>query len=177
MCTRATIIVKEEYVLNLVNDIREKQNELIIMINTVFDEIVNEVNNLKDREYEAEVSYESVYPLTNKTGFKGKKPIAVEFDGHREITSTWKIVVKTILKKVIEDKKMKNRIMLLRNKVLGRVRIRISDKDIGMNSPLELCEDLYIETHYDTEALINLLLQILNDINYDYSNIKIVIKS
>ena len=46
-----------------------------------------------------------------------------------------------------------------------------------MRSPLKLCDELYIETHYDTETLMKLLLEILDSISYDYNDIKVVIKN
>ena len=46
-----------------------------------------------------------------------------------------------------------------------------------MKSPLKISENIYIETHYDTESLMKLLIQVLNEISYDYNNIKIVIKN
>lgn len=162
---------------SVITDIREKQNQLIAMINTTFDEIVKEVENLTSEEEKYETAYESVYPLTNTTGFKGKKPIAVKFGNERKITPTWKTVVEVILKEVLKNKEMKDRMFNLSDKLLGRVRKRVSISSKEMRSPLEVCEGLYVETHYDTETLMNLLLQILNEISYDYNNIHIIIKN
>lgn len=162
--------------MNIVKDIREKQNQLIVMINTTFDEIVREVEKLEKVENQKETEYESVYPLTNTTGFKGKKPVAVYMNGKRNIIPTWKKVIEYILKEVIKDEKMKQKIFELRDILLGRVRTRLSKKPDNMRSPIELCTGLYIETHYDTETLMNLLIEILNEISYDYSNIRVVIK-
>lgn len=163
--------------MNVVNNIREKQNELIVMINTVFDEIVKEVEQLKVEENEIETEYESVYPLTNTTGFKGKKPIAVKIGKQRIISPTWKKVVENILKEIIKDEKMKEKILGLRDILLGRVRTRVSKNSDSMRSPIQICEGLYIESHYDAETLMNLLIEILNGISYDYNNIRIIIKN
>ena len=38
--------------MNLVNEIREKQNEIIMIVNTLFDELVNEVSNIKVEQNE-----------------------------------------------------------------------------------------------------------------------------
>ena len=72
---------------------------------------------------------------------------------------------------------MKQKLYELNDKLLGRKRTRLSKTPDDMRKPLELCENLYIETHYDTETLMNLLLQILNDIEYDYRDIKVAIKN
>lgn len=165
--------------MNIKKYIREKQNELIVMVNSMFDEIIGEVEKLEIQENENgyEKEYESVYPITNTTGFKGKKPIAVLYENKRIIAPTWKSVVKTVLQEVIKDKEMKDKLNALSDKLLGRVRKRLSKSSEDMKSPIEICENLYIETHYDTEMLMNLLLQILNEIKYDYNKIKIIIKN
>lgn len=163
--------------MNVINDIQKKQNELITMINTVFDEIIKEIEQLNTDENKYKTEYESIYPVTNTTGFKGKKPIAVMIGNHRIITPTWKRVVENILKEVIKDKEMKEKMLGLRDILLGRIRTRVSEKSDNMRSPIEICDGLYIETHYDTETLMNLLIEILREISYDYNDIKIVIKN
>lgn len=72
---------------------------------------------------------------------------------------------------------MKNRIMALRDKLLGRVRKRLSKTSNDMRSSLKIDDNLFIETHYDTETLVKLLLEILEEISYDYNEIQVVIKS
>ncbi len=163
--------------MNITKYIREKQNELVAMINTTFDEIVNEVEKAKIEDNDYEKEYESIYPITNTFGLKGKKPIAILMNNKRIITPTWKSVVKTVLQEIIKEKEMKNKLEALNDKLLGRVRKRLSNKPEGMRSPVEISENLYIETHYDTEMLMSLLIQILNEIHYDYNNISIVIKN
>lgn len=147
------------------------------MINTTFDELVKKVEKMQRGEENDEMEYEITYPITNTSVFKGKKPIAVKIQNKRVITPTWKKVVENILKEVLEDEQMKNKIFGLRDVLLGRVRTRVSKKKNQMRSPLKLCDELYIETHYDTETLMNLLLEILDSISYDYNNIKVVIKN
>ena len=163
--------------MSIIREIREKQNEIITMVNTAFDEIVMKLEGEGLRENPYEAIYESEYPITNVTGFKGRKPIAVKIRGERTITSTWKQVVKTVLEEVVKDEMMKQKLMGLNDKLLGKIRSRLSKDKKNMRSPLEDCEGLYLETHYDTETLMRLLLQILEDIGYDYSNIKIIIKN
>lgn len=163
--------------MNIIKEIREKQNELVIMINSTFDDLVKKVEKIKLEENEFESEYETIYPITNTTGFKGRKPIAIIYKGERKITPTWKVVVSTVLQEVIKDEMMKNRLMLLRDKLLGRVRKRLSKTSDDMRSPLKIYDNLYIETHYDTETLIKLLLEILEEISYDYNEIQVVIKN
>jgi len=163
--------------MNIIKEIREKQNELVIMINSTFDDLIRKVEKIEMEENKFESEYETIYPLTNTTGFKGKKPIAIIYKGKRQMTPTWKVVVNTILQEIIKDEMMKNRIMALRDKLLGRVRKRLSKTSNNMRSPLKICDNLFIETHYDTETLIKLLIEILEEISYDYNNIQVVIKN
>ncbi len=163
--------------MNLKKEIREKQNELIIMVNSTFNDLVKKVEMMEMEENEFESVYETVYPITNTAGFKGKKPIAVIYKGKRQTTPTWKSVVNSVLQEVIKDEVMKNRIMSLRDKLLGRVRKRLSETSDDMRSPLKIYDNLFIETHYDTETLMKLLLEILEEISYDYNEIQVVIKN
>lgn len=163
--------------MDLISDIREKQNEIIMIVNTLFDELVKEVANIQAEQSEPTNDFENILPLSNTKIFKGKKPIAVLFGENRIIAPTWKVVVEIILKEVLKQEDMKEKLYNLRDKLLGRKRIRLSKSPDEMRKPLKLEENLYIETHYDTETLMNLLLQILNDISYNYNNIKIAIRN
>lgn len=163
--------------MDLIKDIREKQNEIIMIVNTLFDELVKEVSNIKTEEKEKKNEFETILPLSNTKIFKGKKPIAVIFGENRIITPTWKIVVEIILKEVLKEENMKEKLYGLSDKLLGRKRTRLSKSSDEMRKPLKLSDELYIETHYDTETLMNLLLQILNDVSYNYNDIKVAIKN
>ncbi len=59
--------------MDTINFIREKQNELILMINSTFDELVREVEKINREEVDYEQEYETIYPITNTAGFKRKK--------------------------------------------------------------------------------------------------------
>lgn len=162
---------------NIVNEIRKKQDEILLMVNSAFDEIVRDVSGLTQDNVDTDNEYEVTYPITNTTGFKSKKVIAVILNGQRIIAPTWKNVFKIILTDAITDQEKKRKLYSLCDRLLGRKRTRLSSSSNNMRSPLKLADDLYVETHYDTETLMNLLLQILNEISYDYSAIKIVIKN
>ena len=161
---------------SVISDIRKKQDELIMMINGTFDSIIKEIQNIDFSTVDEKNEFELIFPITNTTGFKGKKVIAVILNGERVITPTWRKVVEFILKDAISDKSKLNKLNNLRDRLLGRVRTRVSSKKDEMRSPLKLKEDLFVEVHYDTETLMNFLLQILDEIGYDYGAINIVIK-
>lgn len=162
---------------NIVNEIRKKQDEIIVMINSSFEEIIKEVSQISKSDIKENNDYEIIYPLTNTSGFKNKKVIAVILNDKRIIAPTWKSAVSIILSDALKNDDIKNKMYNLCDKLLGRKRTRLSSKSDGMRSPLELDENLYIETHYDTETLMNLLLQVLNEVSYDYSTVRIAIKS
>lgn len=163
---------------NIIEDLRKKQNELVMMVNNVFDDIIKRVSELNSNQLShVESVYETVYPITNIGGFKGKKVIAVIIHNERMITPTWKKAVSIILTDVIKDKKYKEKMYNLCDKMLGRVRNRLAHTSESMRSAIKLDDNLYIETHYDTETLMRFLLEILNELNYNYDDIKIVIKS
>jgi len=162
---------------NIVSEIRKKQDEVILMVNSAFDEIVKKVSQLSVSDIKEYNDYEITYPISNTSGFKSKKVIAVILNNQRIIAPTWKTVVQIILSDAIQDEEKKKRLYSLCDKLLGRKRKRLSSNYEDMRSPLKVDKNLYIETHYDTETLMNLLLQVLNEISYDYSSIKIAIKN
>lgn len=46
-----------------------------------------------------------------------------------------------------------------------------------MRSPIEITNRMYMETHYDTETLLNILInRILIPIGYDVKNISVIIR-
>lgn len=164
--------------MNIVEELRKKQENIILTINNAFDELIQSVSQLSEPNQINKNNYfESSYPLSNTSIFKGKKIIAVSINGKREIVPTWKEAVKTIFKYVLSEDTYKVRMYEINGKILGKKRIRLSPNNNIMKSPIMLAENLYLETHYDTETLLNLLLQILDSIGYDYSDIKIVIKN
>ena len=163
--------------MEIIDEIRKQQDDLIVMINSVFDSLVQKVSNLSEGEVMDSYSYETVYPLTNTSGFKGKKVIAVIINDKRIVVPTWKVLAMEIFKSVLEKDIFNQRLYDLRDKVLGRKRKRLSDSDDDMRSPVKLSNNLYLETHYDTETLMKLVLQVLKEISFDYSDIKVVIKN
>lgn len=162
---------------NIIDEIRKKQDEIIVMINSTFDSIISEISKCDNCTISEDTEYEAIYPITNTTGLKGKKVIAVILNNKRIISPTWKNVVKIILEDAIKDEIKLKKLNNLCDKLLGRKRIRLSNTPVDMRSPLKLADNIYVETHYDTETLMNFLLQILNEISYDYSLVKVVIKN
>lgn len=162
--------------MNLIKEIREFQQEMNLMIDNFCEKLILEAEKLENKDAVIK-EYVGKYPLTNASGFKGKKPIGVIIDNQTYECLTWKSVVQTILQNVIEDKIMRKRLLALCDIVMGRKRKRISASSDNMKSPLKITENLYIESHYDTESLINFLIGTLEDIGYNYSLIQVKVKN
>lgn len=124
--------------------------------------------------------YESVYPLTSNTAvFKGKKPTGVFLKkGIRSNVGTWKKVFELILKDCASNSAKRVSLLNLRGKVSGRERVFLSDRPDNMRSPLKIVDDLFVESHYDTESLLRILTnRLLKPVGYDYTNIEIAIRN
>lgn len=158
------------------------RNELIQSINLQIDEIILQLRNEQEPVGRAEEvpAYERWYSLTASTGiFKGKKVIGVKLrDGRRVDVSTWKRVVEVILQDCVKDEVYKGRLKEISGRVTGRNRVLLARKPDMMRSPIYIAEDLWVETHYDTESLLRILTtRILNAIDYDYSGIAIAVRN
>lgn len=133
-----------------------------------------------DKDAEKQEEYESIYSLTTPSAFfKGKRPTGVIFpDQTRVDVPTWKKVFEEILLRCNKDLNFHQTLMNLRGKIQGRNRVLLSNKKDKMRSPVQIDRALFAETHYDTETLLNILLtRILDEIHYDYSDIKIAIRN
>jgi hypothetical protein len=155
--------------------IRDIQNALITHINEAFSEIELLLENQVDDGIIR--GYESVYDIRNTAVFKGKKPIAVIIGQDRIICQTWKIVFSEIMKDCAKIPACHQMLYHLRNQYHGTKRVLLTDDPSKMRSPIKIDKDLFVETHYDTQSLMNLLLRILNDVGYEYTNIMVVIRN
>ena len=124
--------------------------------------------------------YETICPLYAGPGiFKGEKPTGVLFGASDRVdVGTWKKVFHEILCRCDADPEKHVALMNLRGKVSGRERFLLSKEPLGMRSPLKIADNLYTETHYDTETLLRILMtRILAAVGYDYSHISVAIRN
>ena len=121
--------------------------------------------------------YEITYPITIPTyTFVGKKPVAVLFGDERVEVKTWRQVYAVIIGRCNEIPQCHERLLYLRNKAAGKVRLFLSDKPDGMTRPLRIDEELYGETHYGSATLMHILLnQILVYTDFDCSGIQVIL--
>jgi len=101
-----------------------------------------------------------------------KKPTAITIGGERIEVSTWKKVITEIMNHCNNDAEKHVELMNLRGKIAGRERVILSKTDDKMRSPLKIDENLYLETHYDTETLLRTTItRILDVVRYNYHDI------
>ncbi len=165
--------------MNIIQEIEEMRQRMLQEINAEFDRIIESVSMNMDNLTAEAAPYAVQYPLTVGSGiFKGKKPMAVIIDGENYTVKTWKELVKTIMDKCTESTENIIKLYELVGKISGKKRVLLSTTTDGMRSPIEITKHMYMETHYDTETLLNILVnRILMPIGYDVRNISVVIRN
>lgn len=174
--------------MNIIQEIQDARAQLIEEVNESFDQLLQRVQSdsvegsasSEDQGQEQNGDYEIIYPLAINPGiFKGKKPTGVLFgENGRVDVGTWKAVFQEILHRCDADPEKHVALMNLRGKISGRERVFLARSSEGMRSPLKLSENLYAETHYDTETLLRIMTtRILDAVGYDYSGISVAIRN
>jgi len=132
-------------------------------------------NNSEIVEMQSAGNFETVYPITvNPAIFKGKKPTAVIFGDERVETGKWNKAAEEIMRRCNLDTEKHVALMNLRGKIHGRDRVLLAKEQGDMRRPAKIDENLYMETHYDAESLMRILLtRILDAVDYDYSDISV----
>lgn len=167
--------------MNMIQEIEGARKRILQEVNTEFDILLDHISQFGNvsSQKEQTLPYEVKYPLTAGASlFKGHKPTSVIINDIRYDVRTWKHVVKEILTQCIATEKYKEALFDNAGKISGRKRYLLACSDEDMRSPLNICDNLYMETHYDTETLLNVLMnRILSPIGYDYSNIYVTIRN
>ena len=107
---------------------------------------------------------------------KGMKPVAVILpDGSMVETSTWTKTAAAILRDCDSDPGCHERLMEMRGRVNGNFRRLLAEDPNGMDAPLKITEGLYLESKFDTQALLdNLTQKILCRVGYDCGGIAVL---
>lgn len=168
--------------MDVIKELEAMRKRMIQEINTEFDLLIERAlsEGLTACEQATEEAYQNIYPLTAGAKiFKGAKPTNVIFENGTWVhVSTWKQVVHEIMKECLKSDQNKRKLYKLRGNVSGKKRLLLAETSETMRSPLYLCDNLFLETHYDTETLLNVLtLRILGAIQYNYTTIKITIRN
>ena len=168
--------------MEIIKELEAMRKRMVQEINTEFDLLIERAisEGLTVDSPPSPEPYESLYSLTAGSKiFKGTKPTSVIFeDNSCALVSTWKQVVSVIMDRCLKNESNRRRLTELCGKISGRKRSLLARTGGDMRSPMKLCDDLFMETHYDTETLLNVLTnRILGAIGYDYSDIKITIRN
>ena len=110
---------------------------------------------------------------------KGMKPVAVVLPGGSMVeTSTWKKAAAAILRDCDADPGRHEQLMEMRGRVNGNFRRLLAEDPDGMDAPLKITEGLYLESKFDTQALLeNLDQKILRRVGYDCGGIAVLYRS
>lgn len=155
--------------------IEEAREEMLDIVNTAFDVLIMKLNGEVATTFPPEITFPFI---TSTNLFIGKKPTAVMFGDERADVKSWHGVYKAIIERCNDDKDCHEKLMYLRDKVMGRERMLLSSSPDGMRRPLKVDEDMFAETHYGTGTLLYILRdKILAHTGFNCSNVGITVKS
>lgn len=158
-----------------INTVEELRIQMHQDIDLKCDSIIERIKSGESLS-ESDNCIEKTMPLNSlSTFFKGKKITAVNFSDGREIAvSKWKEAVQIILQDCNSDEAMHNALIDICGKVYGKSRVLFADTPADMVAPIQIDGDMYLETKFDVESLLNVLKnRILDFVGYDYSGISI----
>lgn len=167
--------------MKVIQIVEAARNRVLQEVNMEFDLLISDISKLgiSDSNNCQVPAFEVKYPLSAGSGiFKGQKPIAVYIDNKKHDVRTWKQLTEVVLKECIKDENNKKALFGIAGKVSGRKRELLSVTDTAMRSPIKIADNLYMETHYDTETLLRILTsRILAPIGYDYSGVYVAVRN
>lgn len=154
--------------------LRRLRAELTFFVSATLDDAMQRLENADGRSSDGMTVPIIIHPAF----FKGKKPTSTIFpNGEIVPTATWKKVVQAVLDDAIRDESRKQQLLSLRGRVLGRNRAILGADPCDMDQPLRISEGLYLETKYDTQTLLYVLIErVLSPIGYDPIGIRIVLR-
>lgn len=165
---------------SLIAQIENARRQMHELIDQEYDNFLLRLNSEEILSTDCKPVYlQRTLPLySSPSMFKRQKPVSITFDDGRTIAvPTWKTAVTEIMKECNSDPVMHARLMDIREKVMGKQRTILSASPDGMDVPLKIDDELYMEGKYDAETMIYVATErVLRAIGYDYSNIKITIR-
>lgn len=167
--------MNREIAISKIEEFRQQMHE---DIDKKCDSIIERIKNGESLKA-SDNCCERIMPLNSMSAFfKGKKITAVVFSDGREISvSKWKEAVQIILQDCNSDEIMHNTLTDISGKIYGKSRVLFSNTPVDMIAPIQIDDDMYLETKFDVESLLNVLKnRILDFVGYDYSGISIKFK-
>ena len=127
-------------------------------------------------EYIQDKTVQAIPLVSAPARCKGMKPVAVILPGGSMAeTSTWKKAAAAILRDCATDPKCHEQLMEMRGRVNGNFRRLLAENPNGMGAPLRITDGLYLESKFDTQALLdNLIQKILRRTGYDCGRIAVL---
>jgi len=177
--SRYIVILQEGIPVDTISEVKAAQAYLEKEVRKTFEDLLKRLQSTEEQSESIGKRGETVYPLSaDPSIFKGTTPTCVLFGTERAIAHTWKNVFKLLILECNKNAVHHKTLMDLRNKILGRDRILLSDNPLGMRRPFQIDKKMFAETHYDTESLMRILLhRILDEVGFDYSNISVAVRN
>ncbi|MBQ9299161.1 MAG: hypothetical protein IJ214_01485 [Clostridia bacterium] len=167
--------------MNILQEIEAMRKRMIQEVNTEFDILIEHLTKEENAGMPKETvsPYEMKYPLSAGAAiFKGKKPTGVMIGNKNVSIRTWKQLVEVVLQHCMASPVYRERLLALAGNVSGKKRTLLAETDEGMRSPIHIRENLFMETHYDTQTLLNILMhRLLIPIGYDVGSISVTIRN
>ena len=168
----------------LIAEIEIARQSLISTVNLSFNgllahiEAANGTSSFDKDGYTAKVGEYCVPITSNPAIFAGRMPIFVAFGNELKYVMSWREVLSVVLERCNQDPIYHERLMDLRGKSFGKSRVTLSDEPDGMRKVAKIDENLYIEVHNGAKAMMyTLVRKILTAIQYDCSNISVIMKA
>ena len=164
----------------ILSELETLRTKLLDMINNKVDVLTAAVKNGEPIDDGDSSAAERLCPLSIRPDFfKGTKPTALHFGDEIIPVKTWRRAYALILERCAGIPEKCEALMSLRNKISGKKRVILSDKSDGMDVPIKIAEDIFVEGYFDTEWLVRILTtELLDAVSYDYSDISVsVVKS
>jgi len=179
MSREAQIAVIEEARQSIINTLNMRFNRLIASLGAIDGTDGQTTDNHTDGSKYETTADDYIVPITaNPIIFIGKKPVAVVLGDVTKDAKSWREVLTTVLEHCNQDPLYHERLMELRGRIAGNFRIFLSDKPDGMSKAVKIDDALYVEVHHGAQAMMyTLVSKILSAIQYDCSNISVIMKS
>ena len=130
-------------------------------------------------EYIQDKTVRAIPLISASARCKGMKPVSVVLpDGSTVETTTWKKAAAAILRDCDANSRCHEQLMEMRGRVYGNFRRLLAENPDGMDAPLKITEGLYLESKFDTQALLdNLTQKILCRVGYDCGRTAVLYRS
>jgi len=168
--------------IQMLLDIQLARENVLAIVNSCFDNLISRIDVPKDVSglTDSNNAVHGGYALPigiNPAIFVGKKPVAVVLGEERIYVKSWREVLTGVLERCCQDPLYHERLMALRGKVAGNFRFFLSDKPDGMSKAVMVANDLYVEAHHGSQAMMTMLVEkLLKPIGYNHSNISVEVR-